>query len=63
MDNRKGAGTVEGSVFKARRIGDQMHGRNATRENEEVGIGRRQEVEGGTSLWETIRILYKSHVY
>ena len=39
------AGTVEESVFKARRIEDQMHGQNTTKENEEVDIERRHEVQ------------------
>src|SRR5580658_9776142 len=40
-----GAGTVEGRAFNARRMGDQIHGRNTTKENEEIDIGRRHGAE------------------
>jgi hypothetical protein len=40
-----GAGTVEGSAFNARRIGDQIHRRNTTKENKEIDIGRRHGAE------------------
>ncbi len=38
-----GAGTVEGSAFKARRIGDQIYGRNTINGNKENDIGSRHE--------------------
>jgi len=42
-----GAGTAKGSgvQIEARRIGDQMHRRNTTEENEEIDIGRRHEAQ------------------
>jgi len=39
-----GAVMVREAGFKARRMGDQMHGRNTTRD-EEVDIGRGHEVQ------------------
>jgi hypothetical protein len=41
-----GAGTVEGSGVQGEEDGgDQMHEQNTTKENREIDIGRRQEVE------------------
>jgi hypothetical protein len=51
-----------GSVFKARRITDQMHGRNTTTEDEEVDIRRRREVQR-LSIGTISELYNKSAVY